>query len=34
MNGGDPDVVVCAIIDSEGIEYNSGITVAIGATCP
>lgn len=31
MNGADPDVVVCALLGSAGVERASGITTAIGS---
>lgn len=34
MSPGDPDVVVCAIQGTAQVQYNSGITRAIGAACP
>lgn len=34
LTTGDPAVIVCAIIGSEGFEYNSTITTVIGAVCP
>lgn len=34
LTTGDPDVVVCAIISSEGVEYNKSMSIAIGAVCP
>lgn len=33
MSGGDPDVVVCVLLDSAGVQNGSGITTAIGV-CP
>ena len=33
MNAADPDVIVCALVDSAGVESGSGITTAIGV-CP
>lgn len=34
LTTGEPNLVVCAIISSEGVEYNKSMSIAIGAVCP
>lgn len=34
LTTGDPNVVVCSIISSEGVEYNKSMSIVIGGTCP